>query len=43
MVLYKKEITHVKKLPSRWITILKTYPKVVVSEKDIFLLSSLDK
>lgn len=39
----KKEITHVKKLPSRWITILKTYPKVVVSEKDIFLLSSLDK
>lgn len=39
----KKEILHIKKLPSRWITVLKTYPKVVVSEKDIFLLSSLDK
>ena len=39
----KKEINHVKKLPSRWITVLKTYPKSIVSEKDIFLLSSLDK
>lgn len=39
----KKEISHIKKLPSRWVTILKSYPKVVVSEKDIFLLSSLDK
>lgn len=39
----KREISYVKNLPSRWITILKTYPKVVVSEKDIFLLSSLDK
>lgn len=39
----KAEIAHIKRLPSRWITVLKTYPKVVVSEKDIFLLSSLDK
>jgi hypothetical protein len=39
----KKEIEHIKRLPSRWVTVLKTYPKVVVSEKDLFLLSSINK
>jgi len=39
----KDEIRHIKNLPSRWITIMKTYPKVIVSEKDIFLLNSINK
>lgn len=39
----KKEIDHLKKITSRSITIMKTYPKVVVGDKDIFLLSSIQK
>jgi hypothetical protein len=39
----KKEIDHLKKINSRSITIMKTYPKVVVGDKDIFLLNSIDK
>ena len=39
----KKEITHLKKIPSRAVTVMKTYPKTIVGDKDIFLLSSLDK
>jgi hypothetical protein len=39
----KEEIKAVKNLPSRWVCVMKTYPKVVISEKDIFLLSSLNK
>lgn len=39
----KKEITHIKKLPSRSVTVMKTFPKVVVGDKDIFLLSSIQE
>ena len=39
----KKEIDHLKRIPSRSITVMKTYPKVVLGDKDVFLLSSLDK
>ena len=34
----KAEIEKIKKLESRAVTILKLYPKVVVSEKEIFIL-----
>lgn len=39
----KKEIEHLKKIPSRSITVMKTYPKCVVGDKDIFLLSAVPK
>lgn len=39
----KKEIDHLKRIPSRSITVMKTYPKVVLGDKDVFLLSSLNK
>ncbi len=39
----KKEIEHLKKIPSRSVTVMKTYPKCIVGDKDIFLLSSLNK
>lgn len=38
----KKEIDHLKKITSRSITVMKTYPKVVVGDKDVFLLTSLN-
>ena len=38
----KKEIAHIKKIPSRAVTVLKTYPKCVLGDKDVFLLSALD-
>ena len=34
----KKQIEKVKKLNSRWITIVKSYPKVILSEKDCYIL-----
>jgi len=36
----KHEIQKVKKLKSRAVTILKTFPKVVVSEKNVFILGN---
>jgi hypothetical protein len=36
----KKEIEHLKKIPSRSITIMKTFPKVIVGDKDIFIPSA---
>lgn len=39
----KKEIQHLKNVPSRSITVMKTYPKVVVGDKDVFLLTSIQK
>jgi len=39
----KKEIDHLKRIPSRSITVMKTYPKIVLGDKDVFLLSSLNK
>jgi len=37
----KKQIARIKQLPSRWVTVMKTYPQVVLSEKEAFLVSSL--
>lgn len=39
----KKEIDYLKRIPSRSISVMKTYPKCVLGDKDIFLLSALDK
>jgi hypothetical protein len=39
----KKEIQHLKNISSRSVTVLKTYPKCVLGDKDVFLLSSLNK
>ena len=39
----KKEIEYLKKIPSRSITAMKTYPKTILGDKDVFLLSYLDK
>lgn len=35
-----KQIQKVKKLKSRWVTITKSYPKVIVSEKEIFTINT---
>lgn len=37
-----KTLKQLKKIKSRWITIMKGYPQIILSEKDIFLLSSMD-
>jgi hypothetical protein len=37
----KKQIDKVKKLNSRWITVVKSYPKVILSEKDCFVLRNI--
>lgn len=39
----KKEIEYLKKIPSRSVTVMKTYPKCIVGDKDIFLLSAVPK
>lgn len=39
----KKEIDHLKKIPSRSVTVMKTYPKTIVGDKDIFLLTTVNK
>jgi hypothetical protein len=36
----KEEIKKLKKLDSRWITVQKTYPKVILSEKEAFILKN---
>lgn len=36
----KKEIDHLKRIPSRSITVMKTFPKVIVGDKDIFIPSA---
>jgi len=36
----KEQIKKLKKLNSRWITVLKTYPKVILSEKEAFILKN---
>ena len=38
----KIQIQKIKRLKSRWVTILKTYPMCVVSEKDCYLLNTED-
>lgn len=37
----KEQIKKVKGLKSRWVTILKTYPKCILSEKDVLLINTL--
>jgi adenosyl cobinamide kinase/adenosyl cobinamide phosphate guanylyltransferase len=34
----KEQIKKIKKLNSRWTTVVKTYPKVILSEKDCYIL-----
>jgi hypothetical protein len=41
MGLDKDQIQKIKALPSRWITVCKSYPKAVLSEKDVILTNSL--
>lgn len=41
MGLDKEQIQKVKHLPSRWITVCKSYPKCILSEKDVLLLNTL--
>ena len=41
MGLDKEQIQKVKRLQSRWVTVCKTYPKCILSEKDILLLNVL--
>jgi len=38
----KDEIAKLKRIPSRSVTVMKTYPKVVLGDRDIFLLSHLN-
>lgn len=40
--LNKKQIQHILNLPSRWVTILKTYPQCVLYETGCYLLSHND-
>jgi len=40
MGLDKEQIKRIKKLNSRWITIQKTYPKVILSEKECYILKN---
>jgi hypothetical protein len=35
----KEQIKKIKSLPSRWCSVQKTYPQVVLSEKDVYLIS----
>jgi len=37
----KQEVVRLKKITSRSITVMKTYPKTIVGDKDIFLLNSI--
>ena len=36
-----KQIDALKKLPTRWVTILKAYPQVVLTERQVFFLADL--
>jgi hypothetical protein len=37
----KEQIKKVKNTPSRWITIIKSYPQVCLSEKEIYTISKI--
>lgn len=39
----KEQIRKIKRLPSRWVTILKTYPMVVLYEKGAYVLNDKDE
>ena len=38
----KKEIMKQKKMKSRWVTIFKHYPTIVLSERNVYMLSAED-
>jgi len=42
MGLDKEQIKKIKKLESRWVTITKTYPMCVLSEKEAYILNPKD-
>lgn len=37
----KKEVEYLKKIPSRSITVLKSYPKVILGDKEVFIPSAI--
>lgn len=39
----KHQIKRIKTLPSRWVTLIKSFPMVVISEKDAFVLNLPDE
>ena len=38
----KCQIKKIKSLKSRWVTVIKSYPQVVISEKEVYTISSLE-
>jgi hypothetical protein len=38
----KSEIKKLKSITSRAVTVVKSYPKTIVGDKDVFILSALD-
>jgi hypothetical protein len=38
----KDQIKKIKKLPSRWVSVMKTYPQIVMSEKQVYTISNND-
>ena len=38
----KEQIKRIKKLDSRWVTIMKSYPMIVLSEKEAYVLNPKD-
>ena len=38
----KKQIKKVKSLDSRWVCIFKTYPQVVISQKEVYTINNKD-
>ena len=39
----KHQINYIKKISSRWVTLIKTYPSVLISEKEAIVLNSITK
>ena len=39
----KHQIDYVKKIDSRWVTLVKTYPSILISEKEAIVLNSITK
>ena len=39
----KHQINYIKKIPSRWVTLIKTYPSVLISEKEAIVLNTISK
>ena len=39
----KHQINYIKKIDSRWITLIKTYPSVLISEKEAIVLNTINK